>query len=161
MNSTWMSAKSFVYFKESLYFIHDIIESTSFISRWRFVSISMHWIANPKHFSAGLGDAINESRERFTNLAGTHTSNKCNSTWFVIRIELFNQCECIFHSRSWTKLDTDGVIYLCTEINMCAIELTCSLANPKEVRRNVIRKLGARVDASERLLVFENKGFVA
>ena len=43
-----MSTKAFMNFKETLYFIHNIIKATSLIASCCLKGVAMHWIADPK-----------------------------------------------------------------------------------------------------------------
>ena len=59
------------------------------------------------------------------------------------------------------ELHADRVADVPEQLDVGAVELPGALADPDEVRRDVVRRLGARVDAGHRVLVVEQQPLVA
>jgi hypothetical protein len=90
VNSSRMRSKFLMNFKESLYFIQNIIKLSSLVSAWRLIRIAMHGITNPEHFCARFRYGVNKLWQDAANIACSHAGNKCETAWLIIGIKFLN-----------------------------------------------------------------------
>ena len=64
-------------------------------------------------------------------------------------------------ARGRAELDADRVLDVAEQLDVGAVELAGALADPDEVAGDVVRQLGAAVDAGHRVLVLEDQRLVA
>ena len=80
----------------------------------------------------------------------------------VVGVEPRGVGQRVVRGRGRAELDADRVAGCGDSSSTCgAVELAGALADPDEVRRDVVGQVGARVDARERLLVLQQQRLVA
>src|SRR5699024_3142644 len=70
---------------------HDIFEATGLVPGVRGDRIAVHRVADPGHVRKSVADSRQESRQRLTDLSGTHAGDEGQAAGLGIRIELLGQ----------------------------------------------------------------------
>ncbi len=105
-------------------------------------------------FSTRFGSALADP-------AGAHPGDEGEPARLVVGVELRGERDRVVGAGGRPELDADRVADVREQLDVGAVELTGPLADPDEVAGHVVRLLGARVDAGQRVLVLEDQRLVA
>ena len=78
----------------------------------------------------------------------------------VVGVEPGREGQRVVRRRGRAELDADRVADPAHQLDVRAVQLARALTDPEEVRRDVVRQLGARVDAGQRVLVLQHERLV-
>jgi hypothetical protein len=143
VQSTGDRARVSVGVEESFDLGHHIFEAAGLVPGVRGDRIAVHRVADPGHMRQTVADAFEQSRQRLTDLTGTHAGDEGQAAGLGVRVELLGQGQGVICRGSGAELDADGVAHLGQEVDMCTIDLAGAFADPQEVAGHVVGFTGA------------------
>jgi hypothetical protein len=121
----------------------------------------VHRVADPRDLRAARGDLLHERGQVVAYAPGAHPDDEREAARLALRVERVDQGQGVLGGRRRAELDPDRVADVPHELHVRAVELPGALADPQEVRRDVVRQARTRVDAGQGALVVEQQRLVA
>ena len=156
-----MGAQLPVHLEEAGHLVEHIVESPGLMTARGIERVAMHRVADPGERSPACRDRLDQRWQCVPHEPRAHARDESQPSRLAPRVEPADQCEKILRSRQGADLDSDRVADAAGELDVRAVEGAGPLADPKEVRGDVVGQAGTGVDPGERALVFEQQGLVA
>ena len=147
--------------EEAAHLVDDVVEATRLVAGGRRDAVAVHRVGDPQRGGARVAHGLEQRRQRVADLARAHARDEREPAGLAVRVELVDQLERRLGRRRRAELHADGVADLREVVDVRAVEVARALADPQEVRRRVVRRAGARVDARHRPLVVHEQALVA
>lgn len=94
------------------------------------------------------------------NLACAHARDQVEAAGIVVRVEDVDQADQVLGVHARANLDADRVVHRAQELDVGAIQLAGTVADPQHVGGTVVVVVGQAVTAYKRLLIVEQQRFV-
>ncbi|CAM3831476.1 hypothetical protein NOZE110980_16960 [Nocardioides zeicaulis] len=147
--------------EEALDLLDDVVEAAGLVARRGLEGVAVHRVADPGHLHALGGDLLDQRREAVADLVGAEAGHEGEPARGVVGVEARGVGQGVVGRGGGAELDADRVLDAREQLDVGAVELAGALADPHEVGGHVVRQVGARVDARQRLLVLQQQGLVA
>jgi hypothetical protein len=133
----------------------DRLEQAGFAAAVGADGIAVHRVAQPHHAAAGLLHPAQQRRQQALDAVGAHTADQRQPTWLIGGVQQVDQAQQVVGVGGGADLQADRVLHPAEKLDMRAIELAGTIADPQEMRRTGVPIARGAVDACQRLFVWQ------
>mmetsp|Transcript_10609 Transcript_10609/g.14450 ORF Transcript_10609/g.14450 Transcript_10609/m.14450 type:complete len:265 (-) Transcript_10609:669-1463(-) len=160
MHPACVATHLFVHVKESPQLCSDQVEWARLVPGRGLDSVAVHGVTLPHHHLAFLLHGRDQLGEVLAQLLRSHAHNDHDLAGDVVGVDCIDELNQLCRVALVRDLDSNGVVNATHKLHVCAVQLACALAHPKQVRRAPVVLICGGVQPSQSLFVVQQQGFV-
>ena len=146
---------------EASHLRQDAVEGPGLVAIGGLQGVAVHRVDRPDNLAAALAGGFHQPRQSGGDLVGAEAAIERQAARLVIGVEGVDQGQQLLRLDRRADLDADRVLHALHEVDVGAIELAGSLADPQQVGGGVVPIAGGGIDAGHGFLEAEQQGLVA
>ncbi|KPY40222.1 Uncharacterized protein ALO52_05173 [Pseudomonas syringae pv. primulae] len=160
VDAACVGAFGLMHLEELLDLAQNLREIASLVTAAGLDGVAMHRVRTPQHLATFTLDGANQLRQMIADLVRTHARNQVQATRVIVRVENIDQPDQVVGVHARPDLDADRIVHSAQKLDMRAVQLPGTVADPQHVRGAVVVVVGQAVTADKGFFVVEQQGFV-